>query len=228
MYIYIHTYTHTHIYTYLLYLVTLKIVSQSWRNGFNSGHKWWKDHFLYVEGHGRWWWKSLCFLCLLRAKLLQPCRALWTQWTVARQAPLSKGSSRQESWSGSPHPPPGDLPEPGMTLRLLRVLHWQVATLPPAQPGKPSSACWRALPLVWRTPADNLRQERVTPGVAGTCASNRTRELFCFALIPPFCRDPWLFWLVNRGRSRNFCDLAPWWWLLIMMGIECDCSVPCT
>ena len=30
-------------------------------------------------------------------------------WTVARQAPLSMGFSRQEDWSGLPCPPPGDL-----------------------------------------------------------------------------------------------------------------------
>ena len=35
-------------------------------------------------------------------------------WTVARQAPLSMGFSRQEDWSGSPRPPPGDLPNPGI------------------------------------------------------------------------------------------------------------------
>ena len=34
-----------------------------------------------------------------------------TLWTVASQAPLSMGFSRQEYWSGSPHPPPGDLPD---------------------------------------------------------------------------------------------------------------------
>ena len=31
---------------------------------------------------------------------------------VAHQAPLSMGFSRQEYWSGSPCPPPGDLPHP--------------------------------------------------------------------------------------------------------------------
>ena len=36
-----------------------------------------------------------------------------TPWTVARQAPLSMGFSRQEYWSGLPCPPPGDLPDPG-------------------------------------------------------------------------------------------------------------------
>ena len=37
-----------------------------------------------------------------------------TLWTVARQAPLSMGFSRQEYWGGLPFPPPGDLPNPGM------------------------------------------------------------------------------------------------------------------
>ena len=34
-------------------------------------------------------------------------------WTVARQAPLSMGFSRQEYWSGLPFPSPGDPPDPG-------------------------------------------------------------------------------------------------------------------
>ena len=34
--------------------------------------------------------------------------------TVACQAPLSVGFSRQEYWSGLPHSLPGDLPEPGI------------------------------------------------------------------------------------------------------------------
>ena len=35
-------------------------------------------------------------------------------WTVARQAPLSTGFSRQEYWSGLPCPPPGDFSNPGI------------------------------------------------------------------------------------------------------------------
>ena len=37
-----------------------------------------------------------------------------TLWTIARQAPLSMGFSRQEYWSRLPFPPPGDLPDPGI------------------------------------------------------------------------------------------------------------------
>ena len=41
-------------------------------------------------------------------------RLFATPWTVARQAPLSTGFSRQEYWSGLPCPPPGDLPDSGI------------------------------------------------------------------------------------------------------------------
>ena len=37
-----------------------------------------------------------------------------TSWTVAHQAPLFVGFSRQEYWSGVPFPSPGDLPNPGI------------------------------------------------------------------------------------------------------------------
>ena len=43
----------------------------------------------------------------------QSCLTLATPWTVARQAPLSMGFSRQYYWSGLPCLPPGDLPDPG-------------------------------------------------------------------------------------------------------------------
>ena len=46
-------------------------------------------------------------------------------WTVAHQAPPSVGFSRQENWSGLPFPTPGDLPNPGIELCLLCLLHWQ-------------------------------------------------------------------------------------------------------
>ena len=40
------------------------------------------------------------------------CPTLATPWTVARQAPLSMGFSRQEYWCGLSFPSPGDLPNP--------------------------------------------------------------------------------------------------------------------
>ena len=37
-----------------------------------------------------------------------------TPWTLAHEAALSMGFSRQEYWSGLPFPSPGDLPNPGI------------------------------------------------------------------------------------------------------------------
>ena len=45
------------------------------------------------------------------------CLTLATPWTVACQAPLFMGFSRQEYWSGLPFPSPGDLPDPGIEAR---------------------------------------------------------------------------------------------------------------
>ena len=50
-------------------------------------------------------------------KLLSRVRLFVIPWTVAYQAPLSMGFSRQEYWSGFPFPSPGDLPNPGIEPR---------------------------------------------------------------------------------------------------------------
>ena len=42
-----------------------------------------------------------------------------TLWTVACQAPLSMGFSKQEYWSVLPCPPPRDLPHPGFESASL-------------------------------------------------------------------------------------------------------------
>ena len=46
-----------------------------------------------------------CFSCV---------RLFATPWTLAHQALLSMGFSRQEYWSRLPFPSPGDLPDPGI------------------------------------------------------------------------------------------------------------------
>ena len=50
----------------------------------------------------------------LHAQLLSRAQLFTTPWTVACQAPLSMGFSRQGYWSGLPFPPPGDRPDPGI------------------------------------------------------------------------------------------------------------------
>ena len=55
------------------------------------------------------------------------------KWTVACQAPLSMGFSRQEYWSGLPFPSPEDLPDPGIEPRSSAL---QADSLPSEPPGK--------------------------------------------------------------------------------------------
>ena len=58
-----------------------------------------------------------------------------TPWTVALQAPLCMGFSREEYWNGLPFPSPGDLPNPGIEPGSPAL---QADSLPAEPPGKPS------------------------------------------------------------------------------------------
>ena len=53
-------------------------------------------------------------------QLLSSVQLLSMLWTVALQAPLSMGFSKQESWTGLPCPPAGDLPDLGIEPASLR------------------------------------------------------------------------------------------------------------
>ena len=55
----------------------------------------------------------LCYICVC-AQLFSCVRLFLTPWTVALQAPLPMGFTKQEYWSGLPFPPPQDLPGPGI------------------------------------------------------------------------------------------------------------------
>ena len=60
-------------------------------------------------------------------KSLSRVRLFATPWTVANQVPPPMGFSRQEYWSGLPFPSPGDLPDPGIELRLPLGRHCRQA-----------------------------------------------------------------------------------------------------
>ena len=53
-----------------------------------------------------------------------------TPWTTDHQVPLSMEFSRLECWRRLLFPTPGDLPDPGIELASLRLLHWQADSLP--------------------------------------------------------------------------------------------------
>ena len=71
---------------------------------------------------------------LLKVKSLSRLRPFATPWTVAYQAPLSMGFSRQGYWSGLPFPSLGDLPNSGIEPGSPTL---QTDALPSEPPGKP-------------------------------------------------------------------------------------------
>ena len=66
--------------------------------------------------------------------MLSCVRLFATPWTVARQAPLSMGFSRQEYWSGLPCPPPKDLPDLGIKTAYPTLAGGFFTTEPPGKP----------------------------------------------------------------------------------------------
>ena len=70
----------------------------------------------------------------VKVKSLSHVRLFVTPWTVAYQAPLSMGFSRQEYWSGLPFPSPGDLPDPGIEPGFPTLEADALTSEPPAKP----------------------------------------------------------------------------------------------
>ena len=75
-------------------------------------------------------------LCLCES--LSRVQLFVTPWTVAHQASLSMGFSRQEYWSGLPFPSPEDLPDPGIEPWSPAL---QADSLPLELYGSPLSKC---------------------------------------------------------------------------------------
>ena len=74
---------------------------------------------------------------VLCAQPLSHVQVFITPWTVACQAPLSMGFSRQGYWSGVPFPSPGDFPNPGIKPAFLLSLELAVRSSTTEPPGKP-------------------------------------------------------------------------------------------
>ena len=68
-------------------------------------------------------------------KLLSRVRLFAIPWTVAHQASLSMGFSRQEYWSGLPFPFPGGLPDPGIEPRSPTLQSDALPSEPPEKLG---------------------------------------------------------------------------------------------
>ena len=89
--------------------------------------------------------------CSVMSDSLQP------HGTIAHQAPLSMGFSRQEYWNKLSCPPPGDLPNTGIKPRSPTL---QVDSLPSEPPRKPRTITpnrWKISSLQSRSQFENLQ-----------------------------------------------------------------------
>ena len=86
-----------------------------------------EDTDSYTQGHSQ---PTVCVQSLSHDRLLV------TPWTVACQAPLSMGFSRQEYWSGLPFLSPRDLPDPGVEPASPAFAGGFFTTEPPGKPNQ--------------------------------------------------------------------------------------------
>ena len=77
-------------------------------------------------------------------------------WTIAHQAPLSMGFSRQDYCSGFPCPPPEDLPDPGIKPMSLTFPVLTGSSLPRTPLGKPTTASW-CHAITWERTSGRMR-----------------------------------------------------------------------
>ena len=77
---------------------------------------------------------GICLFLRFPVCTLSPVRLFAISWTIARQAPLSMGFSRQEYWGGLPCPLPWDLPDPGIKPMSPALAGGFFTTEPPGKP----------------------------------------------------------------------------------------------
>ena len=130
--------------------------------------------------------------------------------TVARQATLSMGLSRQEYWSGLPCPPPGGLPHPGIKPASLTS---------PALAGRffTTSATWEAprCSVMWARTSEHSRGPHQRASLISTCPTSSLDNhppdisLHCYAFLWPSCHKP--------SRNNKYLESQDWheWTTLI-------------
>ena len=101
-------------------------------------------------------------VCVYIVKSLIRVQLFAALWTVACQAPLSKGLSRKEYWNGLPCPPPGDLLAPGikpssLTSPALAGRFFTISTTWEAQTSLYVALYILLILFLWRTLANATR-----------------------------------------------------------------------
>ena len=140
------------------------------------------------------------FVCVLRHS--SHCQLFATPWTVACQASLSMGFSRQEYWSGFPCPPPGDLPHLGISVSYVsctgkQILHNYSTTWVDKEMATHSSV------LAWRIPGTG------EPGGLPSMGSHRVGHDWSHLAAEAAAQLAWGMWrLQAKWHSSFFSSVA--------------------
>ena len=123
-------------------------------------------------------------LLMVVCSLSHAIRLFVTLWTVACQALLSKGFSRQEYWCGLPCPSPGELPDlrikPGTPILQAVSCKWiLLSTKPPRQ------LLCLSYPEITPSPTQFFEKIACTKPVPGT---KKVRNHCCKGCL-------WLYWV---------------------------------
>ena len=131
------------------------------------------------------------------AQSLSHVRLCATPWTVAHQAPLSMGLSRQEYWSGLPFLPPGDLPHPEIkpgSPASPALTGWFFTMVPPGTPRVISTLFEKEMKAVPKPEAAALE-----PG---------SRDSHCeFSQPTSSGWETMLHWQIQRENNTLICFL---------------------
>ena len=114
-------------------------------------------------------------------------RLFVTLWTIAHQAPVSMGFSRQEYWSGLPCSPPGDLPNREIRPESPPTPELQADYLLLSHQGRQSDAYLSligpAIPLEWAIGSSGILFAALPGPSSRTSSSTVGLQVICKPLL---------------------------------------------
>ena len=135
------------------------------------------------------------------AQLFSWIQLFVTPWTIAHQAPLSMGFSRQDYWIGLPFPSPGDLPDPGIKPTSLTSSALEGRFFTPLPPGKPELSVGIFICKWNKWTVNNLcRKDR---WINNQSQGYGTKDIH-FLFIDIYFHAPALNTSIPRGESRIY------------------------
>ena len=144
------------------------------------------------------------------------------------------GFCRQEYWSGSPCPPPGDLPEAGSNPHLVCLLNWWACCLPLAPPGKipppdsntgPQSWYSKTLPKNKTCNINNIWEIVTNTESLGHSSPAKSESLFNYKIPQWFICTLILGEMSCEEPCFSTIPLLTLWWILSCGG---GCPVLCS